>query len=165
VIRGGGSLVLCEAGQLGMAGPNGSCKDNTPAVDDKGKTTGSISDILAFVADGKNKIITLYSDPTFSKIDLTPDGLKAQFGPYLAYVQEGYYFDERNGNSGLITDAVNTTVYIRSARTFDRAFVIGSDTTEKEAIPEPGGWVMMILGVGFAGWCFRRRTRSFAALD
>ena len=160
VIRGGGSLVLCEAGQLGAAGPGGSCKDNTPAVDAKGKTTGSISDILGFVADGKNKNVTLYSDPTFGKIDITPAGLKALFGPYLAYVEEGRYFDERNGNSGLITDAVDTTVYIRSAKSFDRAFVIGSDTTEKEAVPEPGIWAMMILGFALPGWRLRRRPRG-----
>jgi hypothetical protein len=163
VIRGGGSLVLCEGGQLGTAGPGGSCKSNDPVKDTKGGTTGSISDLLAFVAGDKNKTITLYSDPTFNNIDLAPAGLKAAFGPYLAYVEEGHYFDERNGNSGLITDAVDTTVYIRSAKSFDRAFVIGSDTTEREAaVPELSTWMLLLLGFGLVGVTMRRGRQQQA---
>jgi hypothetical protein len=147
VIRGGGALVLCEPGHLKTAGLGGGCT---------GSTTDDVSDVLAFVADGKNKTLTFYSDPALDfKLDL--DSLKTKFGPYVAYVEEGGYFDERDSTSGKIIGR-NATIYIRKSGTaFTRAFELFSDTNETEPMPEPAAWMTMLLGFGAAGALLRRR--------
>jgi len=150
---GGGALVLCERTQLLTAGRNGACKTATAANDPF--TQGSISDILTFqVANdqlNRAKEVKLYSEPFPADLPLTLDGLKNRFGDptadsaYVAYIEEGTFFDENEGDSIPITDA-DVTVYVRrGARGFDRAFIIRSDTTGTE-VPEPSTWLLLATG-------------------
>jgi hypothetical protein len=163
-VRGGGALVMTEVGQLVKGGPDGSAKTDNPAMDGtNGKENGgSISDVLGFTVG--NKQLTFYSDPFKGLNGLDKDSLKKQFGPYVAYVEEGTFFDERdpkNGGlgTGKITDVKDVTVYIRSAKSFDRAFVLYSDTAGGEA-PEPTSLALLVTASGVLVICVWRRRRN-----
>jgi len=143
-IRGGGALVLCEKGKLGIAGSNGQCSEtNNMWADDTGK--GQISDVLGFPV-GKTQI-TLYSEPTDPVKLVDPDSLKNAFSTnpdnaFLAYVEEGTFFDELTGEIIPVSDP-DVTVYVRRASGFSRTFVVRSDTTETET-PEPSSLVLLL---------------------
>jgi hypothetical protein len=161
-VRGGGALVLTEVGQLVKGGKDGSAKTDNPAMDKDGKENGgSISDVLGFT-DG-SKILTFYSDPFKGLNGLDKASLTKQFGPYIAYVEEGTFFDERKVadgglGTGKITDVSNVTVYIRSAPSFDRAFVLYSDTAGAET-PEPTSLALLATASGVLVFCLWRRRR------
>ena len=177
----GGALVLCEPDK-GTAGPalptnkGGKCDDNNPSSDNTNgseKSGGSISDILGFPV-GK-KVLTFYSDSSDASGGL--NALKTAAGGaldagslskffdtdatsgYISYLPEGTFFDERAANagglgSGKITDHAGVSVYIRSARNFDRAFVLYSDTTGSE-VPEPPA-LLLLATVALVAWSVSR---------
>jgi hypothetical protein len=181
----GGALVLTEVGQLKdhKGGLNGMPLNNNAAQDNKDgtekKDTGSISDVLSFPA-GKEDL-TLYTDPEGLALlkGLSKDDLAKQFGTkqkdgsfkaYIAYVEEGRYFDERDNSEGYIVDdkgkqVPDIAVYIRFKKgVFTRAFIVRSDTGGTELIPEPSAYALLAIGcccLVVYGWrCHKRKVKG-----
>ena len=174
-IIGGGALVLCEPGKLEDAGPapDGGACDGTMATTTKdGKEVeGDISDVLGFPFG--LKIIKLYSDPfpvddIFAKSflqngNITTENLAMAFTGdatktgRIDYVEEGGYYDERDGKSGTLLvkgkPAKDLTAYITKGTNGNgnRLFLIKSDVVEGD-LPEPSsgvlvGSIVILLGL------------------
>jgi hypothetical protein len=187
-IIGGGALVLCEPKMLTKAGPDGACADTMVAMDQNGgkEGKGSVGDVLGFPV--KQDTIRFYSDPFMPadaytakflvKGNITTASLTAAFTdgkkPRIDYVEEGGFYDERDGSSGKLINDVNkfdATAYVTTGtnKNGNRLFILYSDTGGSEPdsngglklggspVPEPASALLVGTVLFPILWKFRRR--------